>query len=194
MDEGNSITKYVVSNTKGTHEKSCNATNNACSVTLEKTGTYKVVAYDSNNQEISRRYISIKIAKNGSAFTLNGETKYVISKAECANNVNTKIVNITIVPGTPGEEYSLIEYQINGISTKETDRLSFSEELESGHYDIDVAVTNYSGNTSVQRISFDIAYLIDIEYEDDHSTLTHEVVKGQNYNYLSPLLSLLILY
>ncbi len=51
-----------------------------------------------------------------------------------------------------------------------------------------MVVRNYSSDEDqVETLDFDIAYLINLEYEDSVETGTHEVVKGKSYNYISPL-------
>ena len=193
MNEKYHITKYIVTSTKDNSEIICNTTsNNSCIVEINKSGTYKLESYE-NDQIISSRYISVKIAKNGPSFSLStrdGQTKYLISKSNCASNkASDKLKNIIvdIIKGTQNEEYKKVEYRVNEGLYTEINNLSIELTLESGHYDIDVAITNYSDNVSIERISVDVSYLIDIEYEDGTAASTHEVVKGKSYNYLSNL-------
>ena len=190
MNEKYNITKYIVKNTKGGSDIVCNTTNgNTCIVEINTSGTYKVEAYEAET-EISTKYINVKIARNGSDFTLNtsdGQRKYLISQSDCLSNKKTKNVIINIIKGKANDEYKTIEYKIDNGSYVEIDSLSMNLSLESGHHNIDVAVTNYLDNVSVETISIDVSYLINIEYNDDNSTATHEVVKGQTYNYLSSL-------
>ena len=187
MNEEFSITKYIVRDTKDNSEIECNTNgDNTCTVEINKSGTYKVESYE-NDEEISSRYINVKIARNGSNFTLNtsdGQRKYLISQNECSLNKKTKNIIINVIKGVSKEEYKTVEYRINGGSYVEIDDLSIELTLESGHYDIDVVVTNYNDNVSVETISIDVSYLLKIEYDDD-TVDTHEVVKGQIYNYLS---------
>ena len=188
-DEFN-ITKYVIRNTKDDSEIVCNTTSgNTCVAEINKSGTYKVESYDGNDT-ISSKYINVKIARNGSNFSLDtsdGARKYLISQNECSKNSKTKNVTINIIKGTPTEEYKSVEYRVNGGTYTSINNLSFKLTLESGHYDIEVVITNYSDNVSIERISVDVSYLIDIEYEDGTASSTHEVVKGKSYNYLSNL-------
>ncbi len=189
MNSDYNITRYVLTNTKNNNEIVCNQMDgNTCSTEISTTGTYKVVAYD-DDMEISSRYINAKIARNGSNFTLrtsDGKTRYLISNATCSNVVPTTKVIIDIVKGNAKEEYKTVEYKINDGEYEETNRLRIEKELPSGHYEVEVVVTNYNDNVSIETISFDISYLINLSY-DDNTTATHEVVKGKNYNYVSEL-------
>ena len=190
MNSDYSITKYILTNTNDNSEIVCNTSNdNTCTKEINKSGTYKIESYEGNN-EISSKYINIKIARNGSDFTLNtsdGQRKYLISQNDCSKNIKTKQITFNIIKGNSNEEYKSIEYRINNDEYTEINSLSKTLTLESGHYDIDVAVTNYNDDVSVETLSIDISYLINIEYNDDNSTATHEVVKGKPYNYLSSL-------
>ncbi len=186
MDASYTISKYVAINSNDSSiREECSANNNTCNVTLTKTGSYKVVAYDENNKEVTSRYISAKIATGKADFSFHGESKYLLSKEDC-NLGNKANVRIEIVKET-GVEYQTVKYQINGGEYKEPQGLIINEQLDSGHYDIDVIVSNYSGKDSVKTYSFDVAYLIDYEYSADHATGTFEVVKGKTYNYLDNL-------
>ena len=189
MSNDYSASRYVLTNTKNNNEIVCNQMDgNACSTEISTTGTYKIVAYD-DDMEISSRYINAKIARNGSNFTLrttDGRTRYLISNAACSTEAPTTKVIIDIVKGNAKEEYKTVEYKINDGEYEETNRLRIEKELPSGHYEIEVVVTNYNDNVSIETISFDVSYLINLSY-DDNTTATHEVVKGKNYNYLSSL-------
>ena len=188
MNEEFNITKYIVRNTKDNSEIECNTVgNNTCIVEINKSGTYKVESYEAS-EEISSRYINVKIAKNGSNFTLNtsdGQRKYLITQNECSSNKKTKNVVINIIKGVSSEEYKTVEYKVNdGEYTSSSSPINLT--LPSGHYDIEVVVTNYNDNVSVETISIDVSYLLKIQY-DDNTTGTHEVVDGQIYNYLSSM-------
>ena len=189
MNSDYNITRYVLKNTNGGAEIVCNQMDgNTCSTEISTTGTYKIVAYD-DDMEISSRYINAKIARNGSNFTLrttDGKTKYLISNAACSTEAPTTKVLIDIIKGNAKEEYKSVEYKINDGEYEETNRLRIEKELPSGHYEIEVVVTNYNDNVSIETISFDVSYLINLSY-DDNTTATHEVVKGKNYNYVSEL-------
>jgi hypothetical protein len=63
MSRDYEVTKYVTTNTTGNNSPiECMAESNSCSIEIDKTGTYKVVAYN-GDKEISSRYFSAKIAK-----------------------------------------------------------------------------------------------------------------------------------
>ena len=197
MDNLYPVVKYVAVNTKNsTYNPSCLvSSDNSCTIEIEKTGTYRVVAYDSDNKEISSKYINVKIAKGKPEFSLNMDNKYLINKDDCTSGNKLKEITIDIIKQT-NEDYESVKYQIikhnknEDISSelKEPRGLKITEKLESGHYTIDVIVKNYSDdNEKMLSRDFDITYLIDIEYDDDHTTITHEVVKGQVYNFLSSL-------
>ena len=188
MNSEYNIDHFSAVNTNGNVSLNCDVGNDGlCTMEINTSGSYKVTAYDEDGKEVSTRYINVKIARGGSGFSLSGDTKYVINKQECSNDVNTKTIRIDINKDLLGEEYKSIEYRINDGNYQEINKLFIETALESGHYDVDVVVTNAADNTSIQTISFDIVYPIDIEYDDDHTTGTHEVVKGQNYNYLTTL-------
>ncbi len=194
MDQEYNVTKYMVYNTNTTDTpSSCNVSNGtSCSVELEKSGTYRVVAYDGNNNELSSKYINAKIAKGQANFTLDAENKYLIDKNDCNKNKISKKITININKQT-NEAYESVKYQIytdpnNKGEYKEPRGLRIEEELESGHYTLDVIVKNYSdANEKIVTKTFDISYLIDVNYEDGDTPITHEVVKGKTYNYLSAL-------
>ena len=194
MNSEYNVKQYRVTNTRGASDPlSCNVVSGtSCSVELEKSGTYRVIALDEENKEISSKYINAKIAKGQANFVLDMSDKYLITKNECNKNKISKKITINIVKQT-NEEYESIKYQIytdplNKGDFKEPRGLRIEEELESGHYTIDVIVKNYSDEEEkMVSKTFDISYLVDIEYEDDHTTATHEVVKGQTYNYLDSL-------
>jgi prepilin-type N-terminal cleavage/methylation domain-containing protein len=187
MAEEYHIDRYEVTDIRdNTNQTGCNAANGACNVEIGRTGTYLVKAYDKDNNEVSSRYINVKIARDGSNFRLEGDTEYLISKNECSGGTTTKEVTINIIPET-NEEYKKIEYQINGGETEEIIGKVFTQTLESGHYDIDIIVTNYANNVSVRRLSVNIPYYVNVEYGDGDTSTTHKVVKGEIYNYLSSL-------
>ena len=180
------VAKYVTTNTSNSSiKKECTASNNSCSVIIDSSGTYKVVAYDNENKEISSIYISAKIAKGTLAFRLEGETKYLLGLEEC-NGDKKATVTINIIRETQ-EEYKRIMYRINGGSSKEATGLKIVEELESGHYTIEVVVIEHTNKETLREFNLDISYKINYEYDDDHTTGTHEVVKGKPYNFLSSL-------
>ena len=189
MNEEFNVTKYIARNTKDDSEIVCNPSDgNVCVMDIDTSGTYKIESYD-GSEEISSRYINVKIAKNGSNFTLDtidGARKYLLSQSECSSTNKTKAVTINVIKGISSEEYKTVEYKINDEEYTETNSLAIKLNLESGHYDIDVVVTNYNDDVSVETISLDISYLVNISY-DDGTTGTHEVIKGQTYNYLSSL-------
>ena len=187
MDHEFAIAHYTATRTTDNLVYSCTPTNNKCDIVVDESGTYLVSAVDDTGKEISRRYINIKIAKGGAKFTLASPTKYVITKQECNSRTNTKRVHIEIIKEVIGEEYKSVEYRINGGNYQAINNMFIEQDLESGHYDIEVVAINSVDKATIKTISIDVAYPIDIEYEDDHSTITHEVVTGQTYNYLSPL-------
>ncbi len=118
MSRDYEVTKYVTTNTTGNNSPiECMAASNSCSIEIDKTGTYKVVAYN-GDKEISSRYFSAKIAKGSSDFRLEGETKYIIDKTSCSKNINTKKVVINIIK-EKNEEYKLGTYRINSGEYKE---------------------------------------------------------------------------
>ena len=189
MSSDYNVSRYVLLNTRNNNEIICNEMDgNSCSTEISSTGTYKIVAYD-DDMEISSRYINAKIARNGSNFTLrttDGRTRYLISNAACSTEAPTTKVMIDIVKGNAKEEYKIVEYKVNDGEYEETNRLRIEKELPSGHYEVEVVVTNYNDDVSVETINFDISYLMNIEY-NDNTTGTHEVVKGKSYNYVNPL-------
>lgn len=197
MDSEYSVKKYVIENTKNSsNDLNCIVTsNNSCTIEVEKTGAYRVIAYDNNDKVLSSRYINIKIAKGQPNFDIDILDKYLITKKECNSNINKKNISFNIIKQT-NEDYESISYQIikydgnnqNILETKEPRGLKIEESLESGKYRVDIIVKNYSDdNEKMLSKEFVVAYPIDLEYEDDHTTTTHEVVYGQVYNYLSPL-------
>ncbi len=183
-------TKYETTNTKTNSKKSCViGSGTSCSVEIDESGTYKVVAYDNSNNVLSNdQYFSVKIAKNGPKFTISGIDKYQISKDECSNSKTKKRVTYTIVKDNINEEYKTIQYKINNGSYKSINTLVINEDLESGHYTLEVRITNFANDATIITKDFNISYLIDLEYSDAPTEKhTHEVVKGQKYDYLSLL-------
>lgn len=188
MDDKFNVDRYQAKNISSGEAVNCDTNGDStCSVVLTKSGTYKVVAYGKNNKEIASRYINVRIASGESDFDLSGETKYTITKTECNNGVNKKKVTLNVVKDA-NIEYEAIQYRINNQGEyKDSKGLVIEEELESGHYTFDVIATSYSGDESVQSVDVDVSYLVDIEYDDDHSTTTHEVVYGKNFDFLNIL-------
>ena len=186
MAEEYEVEHYVATNINDNSiQTECMAQNGSCEIEVESTGTYRIIAYDENNKEVSSRYINVKIARGGSDFSLKAETEYVISKSECSANHTTKDITIEIVP-TVLEEYKLIQYQLNDGELVNNDGLKINLELASGHYELNVVITNNADNVSTRTISFDVSFFVTIEYADGDVT-NHAVVRGQDYNYLSEL-------
>ncbi len=73
MENAYPVTKYVAINVSNSNiAPSCNnIVDNSCSIEIDRSGTYRVVAYDSDNKEISSRYINVKIASGSPSFTLD---------------------------------------------------------------------------------------------------------------------------
>ena len=183
------VKKYEIVHTKTSEAKSCEANDRTCTIEVAKTGTYKVTAYDANGSIIAtNQYFNVKISKNGPRFTISGPDKTLMSKTESASGTSLKKkVTYKIIKDNINEEYNTIKYQINNGEEKEIGGLTINEELSSGHYELNVIVSNFAGEETSIKKEFDISYLIDIEYDDDHSKTTHEVVTGKTYNYLSSL-------
>ena len=70
------IERYVAINVSDSSiQQSCMVSeNNTCEIELDETGSYRVVAYDDENNEISSRYVNVKIARGGSDFSLKAES------------------------------------------------------------------------------------------------------------------------
>ena len=188
------ISSYEIVNTASGDKSSCNlGSESSCFIPISESGTYKVTAYGDkgNGREalVTNKYISVKISRSGPEYSVTGDRKYIINKNECNNNITKKTVELTIVKDNANVEVGKIKYKINNGDEEVVDNgLTISKELESGHYVFEITVEDFSGaSLPPTTVAVDVAYLIDIEYDDDHSTATHEVVKGQNYDFLSDL-------
>ena len=193
---------YKAVNTKTNEEKSCNrGDNTSCTVEIENSGTYKVTAYDLNNQIVAtNQYFNVKIAKTGPQFsvvginTVEGQQGFMMDETEsvCKTGGNTKQVSFKIVKDNINEEYKYIKYRAirdgevaDSIPYENATGLEISKELSSGKYQLQVVVANQANDESTQTYDFYIGYEMTLQYEDDNSTQPYHVVTGQNYNFIS---------
>jgi uncharacterized repeat protein (TIGR02543 family)/prepilin-type N-terminal cleavage/methylation domain-containing protein len=181
------IERYVAINVSDNSiQQSCMVSSeNTCEIELDETGSYRVVAYDDEDNEISSRYVNVKIARGGSDFSLKAESSYLINKTACSSGNITRDVTIEIVP-TVLEDFKSIEYQLNEGEPISNSGLKINLNLGSGHYMLNVTLTNYAGEVSARTIEFDVTYMVTIVWGDGE-TDNHPVVKGHNYNFVESL-------
>ena len=138
-------------------------------------------------------------------FTITGESKTLMSETEsaCNGDVNatpTKSVTYTIVKSNINEEYKKVEYKITGNQynvnngnykeNPNANKLVITESLPSGKYRLYVRVTNFADGQKEVYKDFDISYYINTTFSDgEYEGLDnkHEVVAGQNYDYVKTL-------
>ena len=192
--QGFNVSRYEAESTKANIKRSCNVrSNNSCSVEIDESSTYKVVAYDENNEEIATTHINVKIARNGPQYIITGENKYVIDKNACSKNQTKKRITFTLVKDNVNEEYKTIKYRITNNGTKVTsgyrsiNNLIITEDFESGNYTLEVVIANFADEETVKKHTFDVSYYIDAIYDDDNTKFTHEVVKDFPFDYFSAL-------
>ena len=198
------VSRYDIKNTLTNYTISCSVeSGNICTKEIEESGTYEVISYSENGEKIAETHINVKIAKSGPKYTVEEiQDKYMISASECSNNITKKAVKFKIVKDNINEEYKIIEYRIkkknydgtytNDAYIQKNDLEEVTTELESGAYELEVAITGfadttYATATTLKKYPFYISYIIDMKYDDDNTSVTHEVVKGQKYDYLSAL-------
>ena len=211
MSNTKAVYYEVINTTTTTNTLHCSrGTGTSCYVDVNKSGTYKVTAYDSANPSTRKvvatnQYFSVRITTQGPQFTITGASKTLMSKTEsaCNGNVNakpTKSVTYTIVKSNINEEYKKVEYKITGNQynvnngnykeNTNANKLVITESLPSGKYTLDVKITNFAGEESVETKTFDISFYIDTKFSDnDYAGLDnkHEVVAGQKYDYIKTL-------
>ena len=192
---------YKAVNTKTNEEKSCNrGDNTSCTVEIENSGTYKVTAYDLNNQIVAtNQYFNVKIAKTGPQFsvvginTVEGQQGFMMNETEsvCKEGGNTKRVSFKVVKNNANEEYKYIKYRVirvgevaNNIEYENATGLEISKALSSGKYQLEVVVANQANDESTQTYDFYVGYEMTLQYEDDNTTQVYQVVTGQNYNFI----------
>lgn len=198
--ESSEVGRYEIVNT-GTNEKMiCTPTSgNTCEKEISKGGTYSVTSYNKEGKVIiSNQSFSVrKIAKN-LGFTIYGiKENNKISESVCNGSKKLKLTfSIRKNLDKLNEEYKKVEYKLEKITkdgvreeriNKEIKGLSDSFDLESGHYELTVRVTNFADEVTESITPFNVTYDVNLNYDDDTTIYKHEVVQGYSYDYVKKL-------
>ena len=182
------VDKYVIVNIDNNETLECNILNhenNSCSIEIDETGSYKVIAYSDDEIIGHEKTFNVKIDNNNPSFDIDMSNKNVIKDGTNKMDVPIVIKNIKDDSGIQSVEYRIGntgDYTVLG-NEKE---YSFNENLESGVYQLEVVVTDLSGKKTRKTVDFVVSYLIDLQYSVTKIE-QFEVVKGQKYSYLDTL-------
>ena len=121
-----------------------NLTNYKCIKTFNSYGRYTVYAYDGDNL-VSERNIYLRIDKDAPSFGTNLNSGYNITSGT-TYRVSIALNNITERSGISKVNYWITGHNVN--INKETSETSFSENLNSGEYNIKIKATDYVLNES----------------------------------------------
>ncbi len=184
----NEVSYYTITNISNNEIVRCNASNNQCEQTINDSGSYKVSAYDSNNQRIANeRLLSFKIDKEAPNFTINYDKRYVINDGTDKKLVKMSLSDIyddfqvtSLKYRVLKDEKVIVNYQELGNSP------NINNNLASGSYQMEVVAKDKVERETTKKISFDVSYLVKLQFKDDDIE-DFEVIKGKNYGYLNNL-------
>ena len=196
------VARYVIKNVDtGKVVYECTAIDNSqnknsCNYVFKETGSYVVVAYNNVTQIADEKEINIKIDKSLPTFDINVNPRYTIEDGTDTKLINIKLDNLKDDFGIRDIKYCYNNcYTSPNVkntdpnawhSVNNVDEGKFDLNLNSNIYTLYVDVTDLSGKTVTKNVTFEVSYLIKLQYHDDY-VQTFEVIRGQKYGYITKL-------
>ena len=152
-----SISRYVVRNINTGEEKTCNATNNKCSLEIDNSGSFIVTAYNGATKVGEGKNINVRIDKESPTFSLEAEKEYTIED-------NSDKKEVVVYVRDVKDDYGIrsIKYRVDeGEEKNLIDSYEIREDITSGkNHIIEVTVEDLSGKKITKSVTFDVSYLI----------------------------------
>ena len=188
------VSKYKITNVNTGSRYDCMAnSSNYCEKEIDTSGTYYVTAYDKSGRVlVNNQNMSVKIYRSGIDFSITGVTSdYDLSSTICNGNKKATVSFNIERNNSSTEFYKKIEYKVIRIKNDGTKEEAYSKvitalkdsfDIGSGHYQIEVTVTNEADVPLTKKSSeFDVSYKAILKYGDVNGK-EFKVVKDYPYN------------
>ena len=175
------VKKYIIKNLDDNSTRVCNPEDSRhCELDFDSSGNYQIIGYDNDDNVVTKESnFCIRIKRYAPEFNIVARGLEIIENNGETKSITFKIDNIS-------DSVVKREYRISSNSTEGNYQTftgdTFSATLGSNHdYYLEVRLTNSYGLETEKSFSFDVGYLVSLDYGAGNVQKNLVVVRGLEY-------------